>query len=223
MSERTSQPSARRALGALVVVLHTAVVVAALYGTNAVPRSAAPRAVTVRLIDAPVPAARPQSPQPPPPLTFALKPLTPPPVTVPLPEVPEVPPLPLRPAITAAVARGFEPAPAAPSAPAPSDDGGAARSVAAPVLIERVAYARFEPPPYPPLSRRLGEQGVVVLRVVIDEHGVPLAVDVHRSSGYARLDEAARDAVRRARFRPYRDGERARSAIALVPVRFELT
>ena len=45
-------------------------------------------------------------------------------------------------------------------------------------------------PHYPATSRRKGEQGRVVLRVMLDETGRITAVKVKESSGYPRLDEA---------------------------------
>lgn len=212
-----------RRLGGLAVAigLHALAVTALLAITELREVVRAPAPVQVRLL----PSAPPRPPEPPPPLTFAPKLVTPPAVAVPMPELPDLPPLPERPAITAAAVPAAEPAPAAaaPAVTTPAGEDGSAPRPAAPVQVEHIAYAHFAPPQYPPLSRRLGEQGVVVLRVAIDEHGVPVAVEVHRSSGYARLDEAAREAVRRARFHPYREGAQARPAIALVPVRFELT
>jgi protein TonB len=46
-------------------------------------------------------------------------------------------------------------------------------------------------PPYPPLSRRLGEVGTVSLRLMISTEGTVTDAIVTRSSGHARLDEAA--------------------------------
>lgn len=207
-----------RRLGGLAVViaLHALVALAVLAATELREVIRAPAPVQVRLL----PSAPPRQPEPPRPLTFAPKFVTPPPVTVPMPELPDLPPLPELPAITAAAVPAAE---AAPAVTTPGGGDGGAPHPAAPVQVEHIAYARFDPPQYPPLSRRLGEEGVVVLRVLIDERGTPVAVEVHRSSGYARLDDAAREAVRRARFHPYREGAQARPAIALVPVRFELT
>ncbi|HVP84331.1 MAG TPA: TonB family protein [Rhizomicrobium sp.] len=51
-------------------------------------------------------------------------------------------------------------------------------------------------PPYPPLSRRLGEEGKVGLRIFIAADGHISDVQVEKSSGLERLDEAARDWVR---------------------------
>jgi TonB family protein len=51
-------------------------------------------------------------------------------------------------------------------------------------------------PPYPELSRRMYEQGNAVVIVTIDAQGIPTAVSVDKPSGFARLDDAARDWVR---------------------------
>ncbi len=50
-------------------------------------------------------------------------------------------------------------------------------------------------PPYPPISRRLGEEGTVLLRLTVATNGRVTGAQVLRSSGSARLDEAARDWV----------------------------
>jgi protein TonB len=63
-------------------------------------------------------------------------------------------------------------------------------------------------PAYPPQSRRLREQGEVTLRVALDARGQVSDVRVERSSGFGRLDEAARAAVLTWRCRPaIRDGQ----------------
>jgi protein TonB len=69
-----------------------------------------------------------------------------------------------------------------------------------------LGYAVRPPIEFPPLSRRLREAGVVVLHVVVDTAGVPRSVSLQRSSGFARLDEQAIGAMRRARFHPCMDG-----------------
>ena len=61
-----------------------------------------------------------------------------------------------------------------------------------------------------------------VLRVFIDEAGLPRQVLVNQSSGFARLDEAATTAVQKARFKPYSDNGQALAAWALVPLSFDL-
>ncbi|MBA3684233.1 MAG: energy transducer TonB [Planctomycetes bacterium] len=55
-------------------------------------------------------------------------------------------------------------------------------------------------PTCPSRSRRLGEQGTVTVRVLVDEHDHPRQVDILRSSGHAALDDSARAAVLRWRF-----------------------
>jgi protein TonB len=52
------------------------------------------------------------------------------------------------------------------------------------------------------MSKRLGEQGKTVLRVSIGVDGLPKRATVLTSSGYERLDEAARAAVMSWRFVP---------------------
>jgi protein TonB len=78
------------------------------------------------------------------------------------------------------------------------------------------------PPPYPPLSRRLGETGKVVLRVDLDETGRVSAAQVISSSGFNRLDAAALTAVKSWRCAPARrDGQAVRS-VATQPFKFTL-
>lgn len=85
-----------------------------------------------------------------------------------------------------------------------------------------LAYLRNPAPAYPPLARRLHEQGRVVLRVRVDEDGLARDVRVEASSGSERLDRAALEAVRQWRFAPARRGERTVEGVALVPITFSL-
>lgn len=91
-----------------------------------------------------------------------------------------------------------------------------------PKLVSTVEYVREPSPRYPPQSRRLREQGLVVLRVVIDERGAASSIEIETSSGHARLDDAARDAVLRAAFRPYVEDGEPRRALVLIPIEFAL-
>jgi periplasmic protein TonB len=91
-----------------------------------------------------------------------------------------------------------------------------------PAWVSAVEYLREPSPHYPPQSRRLREQGVVVLRVLIDERGRACNIDVETSSGYARLDRAAQDAVAAAAFRPYLEDGAPRRALVLIPIEFSL-
>ena len=81
------------------------------------------------------------------------------------------------------------------------------------------------PPPvpeYPRLSIRAGETGRVMLRIYIDEAGLPRTVQVERSSGHARLDEAGAAAMKKARFKPYTENGQAVAGWAFVPLDFAL-
>jgi TonB family protein len=73
-------------------------------------------------------------------------------------------------------------------------------------------------PPYPPLSRRMGEQGRVVLRVHVTPEGAAGEVLLHASSGSPRLDESALATVRRWKFVPARRGAEPVAAWVLVPI-----
>lgn len=78
-------------------------------------------------------------------------------------------------------------------------------------------------PSYPALSRRMGEEGRVVLNVLVKADGTAGAVSVKRSSGFSRLDDAASSAVRVWRFEPYKIGGLAADHEYSVVVDFSLT
>lgn len=77
-------------------------------------------------------------------------------------------------------------------------------------------------PPYPSISRRMGEEGVVQLRVSVDAGGNVQQIEIHRSSGYPRLDQSALQTVRRWRFVPARQGNQPVSSWVIVPIQFSL-
>lgn len=83
-------------------------------------------------------------------------------------------------------------------------------------------YLNNPAPPYPRMSRRMGEQGTVVVRVFINTEGRAEKAEIRTSSGYARLDDTALETVKRWRYVP---GTRAGVAEAMwfnVPIRFVL-
>lgn len=85
-----------------------------------------------------------------------------------------------------------------------------------------VACPELNAPAYPALSRRLGEEGKLVLRVELDEVGRISVAQIINSSGFKRLDEAAMVAVKTWRCTPpQRNGQPVR-AIALQPFNFVL-
>ncbi|MCM0043262.1 MAG: TonB family protein [Burkholderiaceae bacterium] len=110
------------------------------------------------------------------------------------------------------------PAPAAPvmqQAPAAGADRG-------PVTVSSVEYLQPPKPDYPLGAKRAGEQGKVVLRILISDKGLPERVDIKQSAGFPRLDEAARAAALRAVFKPHLEDGRAVPAYVLVPINFAL-
>ena len=57
-------------------------------------------------------------------------------------------------------------------------------------------------PPYPTISQENGEEGTVVLKIMVSPEGKVTNVGVAKSSGFARLDRAARNAGKSGRFQP---------------------
>ena len=175
MPYAAQQPSPARFAGlGLVVLLHIGLVYALIAGLayRAVERTPVP--IETKIIQ--------ETPQekvtPPPPLpTFQ----PPPPPFVPPPEVRIATP-PSTPAQSTAITtvtpvRPPEPAPAPPRQPVS--------------VLPHVDTAASHEPEYPPASRRLGEQGTVVLEVLVDPDGRAVEAKVVQSSGFPRLDEAA--------------------------------
>lgn len=197
-------------------------------------REAAP--LVVRIVSlAPERAPEPSPPALTPPRLATLPPAS---FAVPEIEVPEIevprPPAPA-PAVAVIVASVVEPAPATPAPPAP----------ALPV-VPTTAFAALAPPPPPPppapmkvaasqlrylveppievprASRRLREQGTVLLQVVVDIRGQPRDVRLARSSGFERLDQQALSAMRRARFVPCTADSQPVECESVAPFVYEL-
>jgi protein TonB len=85
-----------------------------------------------------------------------------------------------------------------------------------------ITYGKQTRVAYPKESLINREQGTVILRVLVGVDGIPQAVEIEKTSGYFRLDRAARDAVKGWSFHPAMHGGVASSAWALVPVTFNL-
>ena len=110
------------------------------------------------------------------------------------------------------------PVAAPPPAPAPAP---AAPAVVAP--SSTASYLNNPAPVYPAISRRLNEQGLVVLRVFIGTDGMPQKVEIKQSSGFERLDQAAIKAVTRWRFAPGTRNGVPEAMWHLQPINFVLT
>lgn len=203
----TVLPRAReRATGVVfVVLLHLVLAAALLWGVAGPARSVStPRPISVSLIAerSPDSAARPLRPRSEPSPSLRAQ-------TIPVPAS-----LPLN---------------IAADGPAPVEHA-ASRAMSAPVTSLAIAPPRFDAayldnpaPPYPPLARRMKEQGVVMLHVFVAADGNPSKVEIRNSSGSTRLDQSALETVRHWRFLPARQGERAVAAWVLVPVSFTLS
>lgn len=119
------------------------------------------------------------------------------------------------------------PSPAAVAAPPPAPAPIEAVAAPAPSVpltqpIFNADYLDNPAPLYPALSRRQGEQGRVILRVLVTAGGSADEVQVRTSSGHPRLDEAARATVRAWKFVPAKRGDQAVPAWVLIPISFRL-
>ena len=131
-----------------------------------------------------------------------------------------------RPAETpqAASLPGDEP-PSTPAAPStPGAPTAQAEQLNAPVVPPRfnAAYLNNPPPVYPPILRRNGEEGRVVLRVLVTPDGSAADVRVLAPSTSPLFDEAAMAAVRKWRFVPARRGDVPVPEWVQVPIDFKL-
>ena len=224
------------AIALSVVLLHVGFIYA-LY-SNLLTRAAelvVPAVILSQLIEPPVPKVEATPPKPqtsPPPL--AVRPQVKPAITraptavAPLPMAiadPTPPvnaptgttvPQPVLAPITASVAAVAVPTPATPAPPAPP----------APAAVQLPSsdadYLQNPRPPYPPISRRLNEQGNTTVRVLIGADGQPQRAEISKSSGFARLDEAAVKTVMGWRYVPGKRGGVADAMWFNVPINWVL-
>ncbi len=110
----------------------------------------------------------------------------------------------------------------APVAVTPAPPAGPATPARVELPSTDADYLNNPRPAYPPLSKRMGEQGKVVVRVLIGADGLPQKAEIRTSSSYERLDQAALSTVMKWRYVP---GKRAGVAEAMwfnVPINFVL-
>ena len=157
-------------------------------------------------VDLPLP---PPPPSPPQPQAAQAQPATPPPPRPPSPMVAAVPPA------------AAPPAPDADAAPHINLGGTDSLSN---VLVKGDQIIPAGPdskvhnkePVYPLEAARRGEQGLVILLVHVTPDGTVAGIDIARSSGFSRLDRAARDAVTTWKFVPaVQNGQPIPSSIPL--------
>jgi protein TonB len=185
-----------------------------------------PKPIVVNLVEVP----RPKPPEPvvelPQPKPVVKRPVPQPKRPVPVTEMPPPPtPATETPVIASAAPAAAPSHEVPPAAPEPAPVAAAPPPPPpAPVVEPRfdAAYLNNPAPSYPSVSRRLGEQGKVLLRVHVDEQGMPTSVVVRTSSGFERLDNVALETVRRWKFVPARRGNDPVSAYVIVPIVFNL-
>ncbi len=90
------------------------------------------------------------------------------------------------------------------------------------VFIQNIEYLEMTKPRYPPLAKRLRQEGTVKLLVLIDLEGKPKTLKVQESSEHSILDKAALKAVKKWRFKPHIVGKKPVEAWAIVPIDFDL-
>lgn len=83
-------------------------------------------------------------------------------------------------------------------------------------------YLQNPKPGYPAMSKRLGEQGKVVVRVLIGVDGTAQKAEIRQSSGFDRLDQAALATTQRWRYVPGKRGGVAEAMWFNVPINFVL-
>jgi protein TonB len=150
----------------------------------------------------------------------------------PLPVAKRAPPPPAPLPVLTASAEAPSPALAPPPAPVLTLPEPAPVAVAKPEPAPAVApmtppvfdadYLLNPAPVYPRLARRMGEQGRVILRVLVNAGGSADEVQLRTSSGHARLDDAARETVRAWKFVPAKRGGQAVPAWVLIPISFRI-
>lgn len=213
-------PMARRALVAGVLVVHLLGAWALLQVESVRQAVGEVAPLMVDLIAPQTPPSPAAPPPPPPPPQIVKQPPPPAPIMAaapspsPAPPAFVAPPPPVEPAVPVMV-EVPQPAPPPPAAPAPPP---------LPRTIPATAVEYLEPPApiYPRASVRLREAGRVQVRVEIDTQGRARQVQISRSSGSARLDEAALTAVRATRFKPYTENGQPFVVWTTVPIDFEL-
>lgn len=115
--------------------------------------------------------------------------------------------------------------PVAPPASEPEQQSSIERPIPPPVIVTpaRAIMSTHTIPDYPPVSRRLAEQGTLRLRLAIGVNGVVEDAQVEASSGYKRLDEAAVQWVKAHwRYEPAMQGARPVASTATAQVIFAL-
>ncbi len=197
MSYAEPVSSGKRLTGlAVVVLVHAAVVYALVTGLARTIVEVVRPPLETKIIEE-TKVRPPDKPPPPPPPRLA----APPPPYIPPPEVQVQLPPTAQPAISAiTTAKPTTPvAPPGQRAPVQVQQPSKPHVPRTPAVVDAKACDK---PEYPPASLRAQETGVVLLSFLIDLDGAVLESKVERSTGFRRLDEAARKALGLCKFKP---------------------
>ncbi|WNC88614.1 energy transducer TonB [Paraburkholderia sp. FT54] len=115
------------------------------------------------------------------------------------------------------------PAPAAPVAPAPAAPavGRQTMEITAPKNVSHLD-CNVVTPDYPALSKRRGETGTAYVKFVVGLTGKLENIELKKSSGFSRLDDAALAAVRASSCKPYLENGQPIRAAYTQPYDFNL-
>jgi periplasmic protein TonB len=230
----------RRAVFVLGAVIGAHLLLLALALTShdiTLERPVEPRTITALLLS---PEPEPETATPAPPAApAAVTPPTPPvrpavrvkPSPAPRPRVPRsvAAPAPVAPSQNAAppAATQAAPAPAIPSPATPmaASAPAAERAMPASSAPKNVSHidCTIPKPDYPDISKRRSESGTAIVRFVVGLGGGIETVQLQKSSGYTRLDEAALAAIHASVCRPYSENGTAVRAAYSQPFVFGLT
>ncbi len=103
-----------------------------------------------------------------------------------------------------------------------ASDSSANFELSVPMVVQNVAYVdkNICTPKYPRISRKRGERGRVLIKVVINREGFSEKVEIQSSSGFNRLDRAAVRAAKRCRFVAAKKNGKPVKGLATIPYNF---
>lgn len=221
------RPRALRSALIGVTLVHAALLGMLVSAPDEAEPIAPPRPLMVSLVvpepeqPEPQPAPRPEPPKE-----------TPEPTPKPRVEAPKPPPLPAAKPTPAPLAESVIEAPAprsepmppvAPPSPPPPAPAIESTPAPAPTPPRAADYLTNPKPPYPRLSRRLGEEGTVRLNILVNPDGSVARLEIAQSSGHPRLDRSAMETVQSSwKFEPARQGGSPVAAWVIVPIQFTL-
>ncbi|MBC7751127.1 MAG: TonB family protein [Candidatus Saccharibacteria bacterium] len=205
----------------IVFLLHVLVLFAVMQIKSSVKQVPVAKTIAVRLV-----SLTPDQPKPLPP-----KPIVKPKIVPVVKEQPKPKPLPILVAPKAAVSPVAIPTPVAKpiEKPTPISEPVAAQppapvavpqkaEPAPPKVVQGVAYLIQPNVVYPDAAA--GATGTTIVRALINVNGMVDEVTVQRKSGNAQLDRAALQAVKKARFKPYRENGEAQAVYTLIPIAY---